>query len=126
MDRTGWFSPVSPFFDDLRTRAQPLNSNADRPEVNVGWRLGMGEVDKSKLDRHGRVVAWDAYSGEPVAWLAKGEPVAGTLYGGAGMIAYTHLLTIGEAIDIYGPINEWVVGPQGGFRRVGFGATVFS
>lgn len=85
----------------------------------------MGEVDRSKLERHGRVVVWDAH-GEPIAWLAKGEPVAGTLYGGSGMIAYTHLLTVEEAIDIYGPINEWVVGPQGGFRRGCFGATVFS
>lgn len=85
----------------------------------------MAEVDRSKLHRHGRVVAWDAH-GEPIAWLAVGKPVAGTLYGGAGPIAYTHLLTVEEAIDVYGPINEWVVGPQGGFRRVCFGATVFS
>jgi hypothetical protein len=78
------------------------------------------------VQHHGRVVAWDAYSGEPVAWLAIGEPVVGTLYGGAGPVAYTHLLTVEEAIDVYGPISEWVVGPQGGFRRVCFGETVFS
>jgi hypothetical protein len=59
---------------------------------------------------------WDAH-GEPIAWLAVGEPVAGTMYGGAGMVAYTHLLTVEEAVDVYGPISEWVVGPQGGFRR---------
>lgn len=86
----------------------------------------MADVDRSKLQQHGRVVAWDAHCGEPVAWLAVGEPVAGTFYGGAGQIAYTHLLTIEEAIDTYGPINEWVVGPQRGFRRVCFGETVFS
>jgi hypothetical protein len=85
----------------------------------------VAEVDRSKLDRHGRVVAWDAH-GEPIAWLAIGAPVAGTLYGGAGPIAYTHLLTIDEAIEVYGPISEWVIGPQGGFRRVCFGQTVFS
>ena len=50
----------------------------------------MAEVDTSTLQRHGRVVVWDAH-GEPIAWLAVGEPVAGTLYKGAGMIAYTHL-----------------------------------
>ncbi|WP_157441528.1 hypothetical protein [Actinoplanes awajinensis] len=27
---------------------------------------------------------------------------------------------------MYGPISEWVVGPQGGFRRACFGETVFS
>jgi hypothetical protein len=86
----------------------------------------MGDVDRSNLERHGRAVVWDAYCGEPIAWLAHGEPVAGMLYGGSGMVAYTHLLTIDEAIDAYGPITEWVVGPQGGFRRVWFGATVFS
>lgn len=85
----------------------------------------MAKVDRSKVQHHGRVVAWDAH-GEPIAWLAIGEPVVGTLYGGAGPIAYTHLLTVEEAIDIYGPISEWVVGPQGGFRRVCFGETVFS
>jgi hypothetical protein len=85
----------------------------------------VAEVDRSKLQQHGRAVAWDAH-GEPIAWLANGQPVAGTLYGGAGPIAYTHLLTVEEAIDTYGPINEWVVGPQGGFRRACFGATVFS
>jgi hypothetical protein len=83
------------------------------------------EIDRSKLDRHGRAVVWDGH-GEPIAWLAVGEPVAGTLYGGAGMVAYTHLLTVTEAIDVYGPINEWVLGPGGGFRRVCFGETLFS
>jgi predicted RNA-binding Zn-ribbon protein involved in translation (DUF1610 family) len=86
----------------------------------------MAEADGSKLRREGRAVVWDAYSGEPIAWLVIGEPVAGTLYGGAGPIAYTHLLTVEEAADLYGPISEWVVGPQGGFRRVCFGETVFS
>jgi len=64
--------------------------------------------------------------GEPVAWVLVGEPVIGTLYGTAGPVAYTHFLTIPEAIDVYGPVSEWVVGPQGGFRSVCFGTRVFS
>ncbi|WP_433827716.1 hypothetical protein ACQP2E_37780 [Actinoplanes sp. CA-015351] len=58
--------------------------------------------------------------------MTVGEPVLGTLYGGSGPIAYTHLLTVEEAVEVYGPVSEWVVGPQGGFRRVCFGETVFS
>ena len=86
----------------------------------------MVEDDGSQVGRAGRPVAWDGYCGEPVAWLSIGEPVAGTLYGGSGPIAYTHLLTVAEAIEVYGPISEWIVGPQGGFRRACFGETVFS
>ncbi|GAB1688641.1 hypothetical protein KRM28CT15_04440 [Krasilnikovia sp. M28-CT-15] len=71
-------------------------------------------------------MAWDSHCGEPIAWLSIGETVAGTLYGGSGPIAYTHLLTVEEAVEVYGPISEWVVGPQGGFRRACFGETVFS
>jgi hypothetical protein len=86
----------------------------------------MANDDGPQPHREGRPVAWDGYCGEPVAWLVVGEPVLGTLYGGSGPIAYTHLLTVEEAVEVYGPISEWVVGPQGGFRRVCFGETVFS
>ncbi len=89
-----------------------------------GW-TDVPSDESSKLMHHGRAVAWDGYCGEPIAWLAIGEPVAGTLYGGSGRIAYTHLLTVEEAIDVYGPISEWVLGPQGGFRRACFGEKVF-
>lgn len=47
------------------------------------------------------------------------------MYGGSGPIFYTHLLPVEEAVEVYGPINEWVVGPQGGFRQACFGETVF-
>jgi len=81
-------------------------------------------MNRSRTEKAGPV-AWDGYCDEPVAWLAVGEPVLGTLYGGSGPIAYTHLLTVEEAVEVYGPISEWVVGP-GGFRRVCFGETVLS
>ena len=84
------------------------------------------DEDAAVKNRHGRVVVWDAHSGEPVAWLAVGEPVLGTIYNGAGMVGYTHLLSVEEAIDVYGPITEWISGPGGGFRRVCFGDTWFS
>jgi hypothetical protein len=81
--------------------------------------------DDVTADR-GRPVAWDATSGEPIAWLRVGEVTAGTLHSAGGPIAYTHLLTLQEAVATYGPIAEWVVGPIGGFRRVCLGETVFS
>ncbi|MEU8664363.1 hypothetical protein [Actinoplanes philippinensis] len=62
--------------------------------------------DGPQPHREGRPVAWDGYCGEPVAWLTVGEPVLGTLYGGSGPIAYTHLLTVEEAVEVYGPISE--------------------
>jgi len=85
----------------------------------------VNDIDIVDQERHGRVVVWDAH-GEPVAWLAVGEPVLGTMYNGAGLVAYTHMLTVEEAINVYGPISEWVTGPGGGFRRVCFGTTWFS
>ena len=85
----------------------------------------MGKRGKKQSADHGRAVLWDGYCSEPIAWVAIGEPVIGSMYDGAGMVAYTHLLTADEAINVYGPINEWVVGPQGGFRRACFGDTIF-
>lgn len=75
---------------------------------------------------HGRAVSWDSYCGEPVEWVAVGEPVIGSSYGPTGSVAFTHRLTVAEAIEVYGEIQEWVVGPARGFRRATFGEKTFS
>ncbi|MET9489976.1 hypothetical protein [Nocardia sp. NPDC006630] len=70
-------------------------------------------------------VLYDSYCGEPVAWARFGEPVIGHEWTEHGQVAITGRLSPAEAIRKYGPITEVVLGRNGGFKSVTYGAKKF-
>lgn len=73
----------------------------------------------------GDAVLFDGWCGEPIAWARVGEPVISHEWTGDGRVSITERLTPDGAIRKYGPISELVLGPQGGFKSVTYGAKKF-
>ncbi len=70
-------------------------------------------------------ILYDGWCGEPIAWARVGESVIGREWTEHGSVAVTDRLTPAEAVRKYGPINELVVGRNGGFESVTYGVTKF-
>jgi hypothetical protein len=70
-------------------------------------------------------VLFDGWCGEPIAWARVGEPVIGHEWTERGQVSVTERLTPAEAVRKYGPIAEVVLGPNGGFESVTYGAKKF-
>jgi hypothetical protein len=71
-------------------------------------------------------VLFDSYSGEPIAWAQIGEPVIEHVWTEHGRVAVTEHLSPETAVQRYGSITEVVVGRNGGFKSVTYGATKFA
>ena len=72
-----------------------------------------------------RPVLWSGSSGDPIAWVAVGEPVIGETWADGSMVSFTRRLWPREAVELYGPVEEVTIGPGGGFQSVTYGATTF-
>ena len=70
-------------------------------------------------------VLFDGWCGEAIAWARVGEPVIGYEWTERGQVALTERLTPAEAVRKYGSITEVVLGRNGGFESVTYGATKF-
>ncbi|WP_410874605.1 hypothetical protein [Nocardia sp. A7] len=70
-------------------------------------------------------VLYDGYCGEPIAWARVGEPVIGHEWTERGQVAVTERLSPAAAVRKYGPITEVVLGRNGGFKSVTYGAKKF-
>ncbi|MGV9334958.1 hypothetical protein [Nocardia sp. NPDC003726] len=70
-------------------------------------------------------VLYDGYCGEPIAWARVGEPVIGHEWTEHGRVAITGRLGPADAAQKYGPVTEVVLGRNGGFKSVTYGATKF-
>ena len=70
-----------------------------------------------------RPVLWSG--GEPIAWVAVGEPVIGETWADGSMVSFTRRLSPREAVELYGPVEEVTVGPAGGFQSATYGTTTF-
>ncbi|NMM92386.1 hypothetical protein B2J88_50530 [Rhodococcus sp. SRB_17] len=70
-------------------------------------------------------VLYDSFCGEPIAWARVGEPVIGQEWTEHGRMAITERLSPADAVRKYGPVTEVVLGRNGGFKSVTYGATKF-